>query len=151
MGILENPTLFFTLQFQANLSSFGSNMAILRKFMMDAKNLRWSSEIQNGYQISARHDLKMFYENLDPNRLITGWDISVQRQSRRLDLATTTFLWPEQRCKILCIFCYFRFSLGQSKVAVTALQSKQKLQLLILFEEIFQILWQISRRLLITS
>ena len=38
-------------------------------------------------------------------------------QSRRLDLTTTTFLWQEQRCKILCIFCYFRFALGQSKVA----------------------------------
>ena len=33
-------------------------------------------------------------------------------QSRRLDLATVTFIWPEQRCQILCIFCYFRFALG---------------------------------------
>ena len=33
-------------------------------------------------------------------------------QSRRLHLVTGTFLWPEQHCWILCIFCYFRFALG---------------------------------------
>ena len=33
-------------------------------------------------------------------------------QSRRLHLTTVTFLWPEQRCQILCIFCYFRLAWG---------------------------------------
>ena len=37
-------------------------------------------------------------------------------QSRRLDLATGTFLWPEQGCKILCIFCYFRLPWGNRNV-----------------------------------
>ena len=39
-------------------------------------------------------------------------------QSRRLHLATETFLWPEQRCQILCIFCYFRLPWGNRKVAL---------------------------------
>ena len=37
-------------------------------------------------------------------------------QSRRLDMATATFLWPEQRCKIHCIFCYLRLPWGNSNV-----------------------------------
>ena len=39
-----------------------------------------------------------------------------QRQSRRLHLTTVTILWPEQRCQILCIFCYFRLPWGNRKV-----------------------------------
>ena len=38
-----------------------------------------------------------------------------QLQSRRLHLATVTFLWPEQRCQILCIFGYFRLPWGNRK------------------------------------
>ena len=47
-------------------------MTILRKSKMAAKNQRWLSEIQIGYQISVRLDLEMFYENFDPNRVRTG-------------------------------------------------------------------------------
>ena len=36
-------------------------MAILRKSKMAAKSPRWSSVIQNGYQISIRHGLQTFY------------------------------------------------------------------------------------------
>ena len=39
-------------------------------------------------------------------------------QSRRLHLTTITFLWPEQRCQILCIFCYFRLPWDNRKVAL---------------------------------
>ena len=56
-------------------------MAILRKFKMPAKNPRWSSEIQNDYQISITHNLEMFYANFDQNRVRTGLDISIERGS----------------------------------------------------------------------
>ena len=39
-------------------------------------------------------------------------------QYRRLHLATGTFFWPEQRCQIICIFCYFRLPRGNRKVAL---------------------------------
>ena len=61
-----------------------------------------------------------YAEFRDYSDVTLAWDDGKRRQvqSRRLDLTTTTFLWPEQRCKILCIFCYSRFALGQSKVAL---------------------------------
>ena len=34
---------------------------------MAEKNPRWSSEIQNGYQIYNIYDLEIFYANFDPN------------------------------------------------------------------------------------
>ena len=40
------------------------------------------------------------------------WLFVVVFQSRRLDLTTATFLWPEQGCQILCIFWYFRLPWG---------------------------------------
>ena len=84
LGILENPTLCFTFQFQANLT-------ILRKSKMAAKKPRWSSEILNVYQIYIRHDLEMFYEKFDPNRVRTGWDISSRHCSPKLGLNLAGF------------------------------------------------------------
>ena len=44
------------------------------------------------------------------------WYFGFSYLSRRLDLTTTKFLWPEQCCKNLCIFCYFRLTWGNRNV-----------------------------------
>ena len=53
-----------------------------------------------------------------PARCGKAWLFLSKLQSRRLHLTTVTFLWPDQRCQILCIFCYFRLPWGNRKVAL---------------------------------
>ena len=78
-------------------------------------NLEFAKSMESRNKVKSAPNLSSFYDRA----IILYWpSCDIRLQSRRLHLTTVTFLWPQQCCQILCIFCYFRLPCGNRKVAL---------------------------------